>query len=119
VVIVYDARMRNVTLFGAALLFGLALAINACSSEGKVGEECDEGGKTEGECESGGVCGKQTSGALQCLKICTVQTDCAADQECNGVEGTNTKGCRTKSGSGGSSGSSGTSGGGDSDGGKK
>src|SRR5687768_4715716 len=111
--------MMKVTLFGAAALFGLALAIGACSSEGKVGEECDEGGKTEGECESGGVCGKQTSGALQCLKVCTVQTDCAGDQECNGVEGTNTKGCRTKSGSGTGGGDGGGGGPGDGDGGKK
>lgn len=87
-----------------------AVAFFACGGEGKVGEECGEGGKTEGECESGGVCGTQTGGALVCLKLCVEQTDCSAEQECNGVEGTNLKGCRTKSGSGGGTGTGGGTG---------
>ena len=76
----------------------IVLAVAACSSEKKLGEACEESGKTEGECESGGVCGKQTSGSLQCLKTCSAQTDCPAEQECNGVEGSSVKGCRLKSG---------------------
>lgn len=72
-------------------------ASSACSSEHKLGESCDVSGKSDGECESGGVCGKNTSDSLVCLKVCSAQTDCAADQDCNGVEGTSAKGCRTKS----------------------
>lgn len=79
-----------------SLAFAIGLASWACGGEKKLGESCDESGKTDGECESGGVCGKQTSGSLQCLKVCTQQTDCSADQECNGVEGSSTKGCRLK-----------------------
>ena len=86
----------------------------ACSSEGKVGEECEEGGKTDGECESGAICGKNTAGALVCLKICTDQAGCAATEECNGVEGSSSKACRSKSGT-----TSSSSSGGDTDGGKK
>ena len=71
-----------------ALLFG-------CGAN-DIGEPCKELGKTDGECESGGVCGKDTSGALRCLKICAQQTDCPATQECNGVEGSSLKACRDK-----------------------
>jgi hypothetical protein len=111
--------MRPYHFLLLALFSSAALAIAACSSEGKVGEECDESGKTEDECESGGVCGKNPAGALVCLKICTDQAQCAATEDCNGVEGTNVKGCRLKESSGSSGGTSGTSssGGKDKDGG--
>ncbi len=68
----------------------------ACSGEHDLGEQCEESGKTDGECESGGVCSPDTAGALRCLKICVEQTDCPADQECNGVEGSSLKACRLK-----------------------
>lgn len=77
-------------------LVALTLIV-ACSSESKLGEACDESGKTEGECEAGGVCGKDGNGAITCLKVCTEQANCGAERECNGVEGTNVKGCRLKS----------------------
>jgi hypothetical protein len=79
------------------LIVAGALTVDGCSSEKKLGESCEETGKTDGECESGTICGTQTSGALQCLKVCAAQADCPADQECNGVEGSSTKGCRVKS----------------------
>lgn len=72
----------------------LALIAMGCGSN-KIGESCDKQGATD-VCESGGVCSKDTSGATLCLKICNAQTDCAATQECNGVEGSSLKGCRTK-----------------------
>jgi hypothetical protein len=90
------------TLVVASLSFSVA-----CSSEKKLGESCEESGKTEGECESGGVCGKNTGDALVCLKVCAAQTDCAAAEDCNGVDGTSTKGCRLKSTTGSSGGTSG------------
>jgi hypothetical protein len=95
---------RILVTFAAAFAFVLA-----CSGESKLGEECDEPGKTEDVCESGGVCGKQSTGATLCLKICTDDANCASTEECNGVEGTNVKGCRLKGTTGGSS-SGGTSG---------
>ena len=77
--------MKMLPRFSSAIL-GLFLAISACSSESKLGEECDESGG-DGECESGSVCGKNTGDALVCIKSCVEQTDCPADQECNGVDG--------------------------------
>jgi hypothetical protein len=84
----------------AFVVLGLAF-LGACSGESKIGEECDEAGQTDDVCESGGVCGKNTSGPLVCLKQCTEQAGCAADEECNGVEGSSLKGCRSKSGASG------------------
>jgi hypothetical protein len=92
------------------MLVGLCLLV-ACSSESSgndssnhdgglrtavVGEACDDGGKTEGECEVGGICGTDAAGKLLCLKICTDPRQCAATEDCNGVEGANLKGCRPK-----------------------
>ena len=88
--------MRFAVRLAVAMVVG-ALGAAACSSESKQGESCGESGKTDGECESGSICGQQSGGALQCLKVCAVQTDCPADQECNGVDGSSTKGCRLKS----------------------
>ncbi len=76
--------------------WGVALLIFACSGEHDIGEQCEHSGQTDGECESGGVCGVDTAGVLRCQKICVEQTDCPADQECNGIDGTNLKGCRPK-----------------------
>lgn len=76
----------------------VATVLLACSSEGKVGEECDESGKVDGECEDGLVCGQSadSSASLKCLKQCTDQSQCAAGEDCNGVSGTSIKGCRPK-----------------------
>jgi hypothetical protein len=83
--------MRRVA---SALVLFVVLA--ACSDEAKIGESCDKSGATAGQCVSGAVCGKDTSDSLICLKTCNVQSDCTADQECNGVEGSNLKACRLK-----------------------
>jgi hypothetical protein len=79
-----------------ALVVVLVSAVLACSSEGKVGESCGESGVGEGECEAGGICGKDTAGALYCLKVCVDQSQCTATEDCNGVEGSSTKACRPK-----------------------
>jgi hypothetical protein len=84
--------MRKLSPYAAAIL---TLALAACSSSKKVGEACEKPGSTD-ECESGGVCSKDSTNAVLCLKICSSQADCAATQECNGVEGSSLKGCRTK-----------------------
>ena len=80
----------------AASAFAFLVMLSSCSSEGKVGESCDESGKADGECVSGGVCGKNSAGALLCLKVCTDQAQCASTEDCNGVDGSNVKGCRPK-----------------------
>ncbi|MEJ7732469.1 MAG: hypothetical protein WKG00_25100 [Polyangiaceae bacterium] len=74
----------------------LLLALAGCGGESELGEECGAEGE-DGECVDGGVCG-QTKGdeadVLECLVVCEEQADCKADEECNGVNGTNVKGCR-------------------------
>ncbi len=72
-------------------------SLTACGGEGALGDACGESG-AEGECEDGAVCAKESdaSDELVCLKVCTDQDDCDGDEECNGVDGTNVKGCRLK-----------------------
>ena len=79
------------------LVAGL-LGVWACGGEAAQGEECGETGIEEGECEAGSVCGTpgDDGEVLECLKVCTEQADCPATQECNGVSGSSTKGCRPK-----------------------
>ena len=71
-----------------------------CKGEGSIGESCSQSGAAD-ECVAGAVCGKPSDGttSLQCLKACTLQTDCAAGEDCNGVEGSTAKGCRPKTNS--------------------
>jgi hypothetical protein len=90
----YAGTMKARSLVVAGLL-PLVVAFFACSGESKLGEECDESGVL-GECEKGAICGKNKAGALLCLKLCDGQDDCAASEECNGVEGATAKGCRAK-----------------------
>jgi hypothetical protein len=88
--------MRKVgTLVGVALVVMTLLACGGAD----IGESCDEEGRVGGECVDGAVCGKsegQSTGSLVCLKQCTTQVDCGAGEDCNGVSGTNLKGCRPK-----------------------
>jgi hypothetical protein len=90
----YAGAMRKLIVLGLFLLGSFA-----CSSEGAVGEECEEEGKVDGECEDNAVCAKRSdNGALTCLKQCTEQAQCGANEDCNGVSGTNIKGCNPKAG---------------------
>jgi predicted small secreted protein len=79
-------------------LFAASMLVTGCSGEADLGESCDVSGKTEGECTSGGVCGKPADNAtvFQCLQICGKDEDCGAGRSCNGVDGSNLKGCRIK-----------------------
>lgn len=82
------------------LLLALSLAVMslvACGGEGALGDACGESG-ADGECEDGAVCGKESddSDELVCLKVCNDQDDCDSGEDCNGVDGTNVKGCRSK-----------------------
>jgi hypothetical protein len=65
-----------------------------CRRIARLGETCSNQGD-QAECETSNlVCGKPDDAHVACLKVCLGQGDCAADQECNGVEGTSIKGCR-------------------------
>ena len=87
--------MRKVgTFLGVVLVLATLVA---CDSD--IGEACDEEGVVGGECVDGSVCGKaqsQSAGSLVCLKQCTTQVECGANEDCNGVGSTSLKGCRAK-----------------------
>jgi len=82
-------------LLSALFLVTSLGAVAIACSDAELGEKCEDQGKTD-ECEDGLICGKDTGGAIVCLKTCTDSTQCPADRECNGVEGTSTKACRLK-----------------------
>ena len=92
-----NTRPRLFALLGSTLLAASVL-VTACSGEANLGESCDVTGKTDGECTSGGICGKPADSAvvLECLKICGKDEDCPTGRSCNGVDGSNLKGCRIK-----------------------
>ncbi len=89
--------MKSFAMLLASFLAASAL-VTACSGEADLGESCDVSGKTDGECTSGGICGKPADGAtaFACLQICGKDEDCPTGRSCNGVDGSNLKGCRIK-----------------------
>jgi hypothetical protein len=92
----YDGEMRATSFLG--LLCILAMS---CGSDngGALGATCSQSGATTGQCAAGGVCGAHSDGDSipRCLTVCTQQSDCASNEDCNGVEGSSLKGCRLKS----------------------
>lgn len=88
--------MKKLALLTMLTLFAALGA--ACSGEAAMGEVCDEAGGEEDVCEEGAICGKNGDGTedLYCIKVCTSDDDCAADEACNGVDSSNVKGCRLK-----------------------
>lgn len=75
-------------------LFG-AVAAAACDSSGAaIGEACQTAG-SETECVDGAVCDTVDT-TIVCLEICDDDTDCAANEACNGVSGSSIKACHVK-----------------------
>ena len=56
---------------------------------------CTTSGSTE-QCPEEAVCDTVAGSALNCVKICKTGADCRADQDCNGVSGSNIKACKPK-----------------------
>lgn len=82
--------------FSAFALLSLAV-LAACGGASDLGESCDVSGDAD-ECVEGAICGQTgDNGALTCLRACTDQSQCGTGEDCNGVSGTSTKGCRPKS----------------------
>jgi hypothetical protein len=57
----------------------------ACATSGSVTE-----------CPEESVCDSVAGAAIACVKICKTSADCRADQDCNGVSGSNLKACKPK-----------------------
>jgi len=56
---------------------------------------CTTSGSTS-ECPESSVCDAIAGTAVTCVKICKTGADCRADQDCNGVSGSNVKACKPK-----------------------
>lgn len=112
--------MKTLTL---GLVAFWALAAAACSSGSGIGKTCAQniecGGAlicitqatggyctqqpcspsgAQGGCPDDSICDAVSilAGQLACLKKCKQQSDCRADQECNGVSGSSAKACQPK-----------------------
>jgi hypothetical protein len=79
-----------------AAVAAVLLVLIACSGEEQVGGPCDREGLQDGECVINSLCGKDTDGALRCLRICKDKMECPADFDCEGIGNSSFKGCRFK-----------------------
>lgn len=50
----------------------------------------------QAECPDESICDTVAGGGTSCVKTCGSASDCRADQECNGVSGSNVKACKPK-----------------------
>ena len=73
-------------------VLGLSMwALGACGAPG-VGATCSTEADP-GQCSSDAYCAKTTAGALECLQVCSAQTDCPSTATCTGTVGS-TKVCQ-------------------------
>lgn len=63
--------------------------------DGYCTKACATSGMTAG-CPEDSICDTVAGDALSCVKICKTSEDCRADQDCNGVSGSNIKACKPK-----------------------
>lgn len=87
--LVYSRIMKHFMTFSA-----LALLVAACSSH-DIGQDCRTLGSTS-ECSDNLICATNNVEQLICSKVCTVYTDCAADEDCVQVGGSGSKACRAR-----------------------
>ena len=86
--------MRWLSVLAALML---VVAVGCSSEEGGGGASnfCGTPGSL-GECSSGDICTNIAGDGNQCRTICVNQTDCPADQNCNGIANTTIKSCQPK-----------------------
>ena len=68
------------------LLGGLIAGVGCATSTPDVGAVCDKAGDPAA-CVETALCTNEAGGGLTCRKRCTVQSDCASNEACNGVSG--------------------------------
>jgi hypothetical protein len=79
------------------VVIALGVVAAGCGGAAAAGEACDTPGATDDECEEGSVCDATDEGGdAVCLVTCEDQEDCADDESCNGVTGSNIKACHPK-----------------------
>jgi hypothetical protein len=80
-------------VFAALLLVVVVGCGGGDDDGGGVGSVCSTPGSTSG-CASGNICTNLAGGSNQCRQVCTVQADCPAGQNCNGIANTTIKSCQ-------------------------
>ena len=85
--------MRRVLVLTALLLVVTLGCGGGDDNGGEVGSVCSTPGSTSG-CASGNICTNLAGGSNQCRQMCTVQADCPAPQNCNGIANTPIKSCQ-------------------------
>lgn len=84
---------RALAILGLSILG--AIYVVACDSDGAlIGEACQTAG-SETECVDGAICDSVDT-TIVCLEICDDDTDCAANEACNGVSSSSIKACHPK-----------------------
>ena len=86
-------RLFRALLPALTLLALASLPIGCASSE--IGDSCDTSGSKD-ECVDGAICTQISGGSAICRKSCTADSECGANEQCNGVSGANTKSCQPK-----------------------
>jgi len=71
----------QVRALSAVFLMG---ALAACAQSGATGDTCTAAGATK-DCTTGDICDATDSQALECMKVCKTQTECASDETCSAV----------------------------------
>lgn len=91
----FSLRLTFPTRLALALAAVVAVVPVGCGGGAKVGEPCTTSGATV-ECVTGAVCTSNGAESPRCLTSCTDSSQCAAGEDCNGVEGSSLKACRPK-----------------------
>jgi hypothetical protein len=82
--------LKKVIVIVSMLLF---VVVTGCGAS-DIGEECDTSGSID-DCVGGAIC-TAFGTANTCYKLCKEQTECSAEEDCNGVSGSNLKSCQPK-----------------------
>jgi hypothetical protein len=77
----------------AALVPAVSFFVASGCGGGSGGGGCNMPGSTS-ECSSGELCSNIQGDGNQCRTICTIQTECPADENCEGVANTTLKSCQ-------------------------
>jgi hypothetical protein len=86
-----DARYPAVLALRGMCILGILLTLGCGGGGGGGG--CSTPGSTS-ECGSGDICSNIQGDGNQCRPLCTIQAECSAGENCNGIANTNLKSCQ-------------------------
>jgi hypothetical protein len=74
-------------LYRLLMTFMTLSSLAACGGAGEIGEACSKQSDPD-ECVDEAFCAKNKSAELECMQICTSQSDCPEKTECTGSKET-------------------------------